>query len=109
MSEQFANLSRNDFVRALRKEGIRCSTGYHPLNQAGFIHDALRSRPYVRVYGKSVVEKWPERNRCVENDKLCEEAVWFMQNMLLGPRSDMDQIVRAIRKIRAYAPALARA
>jgi hypothetical protein len=31
-----------------------------------------------------------------------------MQNMLLGPRSDMDQIVEAIGKIRAYAPELAR-
>ena len=31
------------------------------------------------------------------------------QNMLLGPRSDMDQIAEAIRKIRAHAPALARA
>ena len=29
--------------------------------------------------------------------------------MLLGPRSDMDQIVEAIRKIQAHAGALARA
>jgi hypothetical protein len=105
--EHFSNLSRNQFVRSLRAEGIPCSTGYHPLNQAGFIQDAIHSRPYVKVYGKAVVERWPERNQCSENDKLCEEAVWFMQNMLLGPRSDMEEIVTAIRKIQVHASALA--
>lgn len=107
--EQFANLPRNKFVKALRAEGIPCSTGYGPLNKAGFIQDALNSRPYVRVYGKEAVQKWADRNQCPENDKLCEEAVWFMQNMLLGPRSDMEQIAEAIRKVRAHADALAKA
>jgi hypothetical protein len=31
-----------------------------------------------------------------------------MQNMLLGPRSDMEQIAAAIRKIRAHAAELAK-
>ncbi len=105
--ERFSNLSRNQFVRSLRAEGIPCSTGYHPLNKADFIQDAIHSRPYVKVYGKAVVERWSERNLCPENDKLCEEAVWFMQNMLLGPRSDMEQIVAAIRKIQVHASDLA--
>ena len=105
--EEFSGLPRNKFVKALRAEGIPCSTGYGRLNEASFIRDALNSRPYVRVYGKAAIEKWAERNRCPENDKLCEEAVWFMQNMLLGPRSDMDEIAEAVRKIRAHAPALA--
>jgi perosamine synthetase len=30
--EEFSNLPRNQFVRALRAEGIPCSTGYSPLN-----------------------------------------------------------------------------
>jgi dTDP-4-amino-4,6-dideoxygalactose transaminase len=107
--EQFANLPRNKFVHALRAEGIPCSTGYGPLNKDGFIRDALNSRPYVKVYGKTAIEKWAERNACPENDKLCGEALWFMQNMLLGPRSDMDEIAEAIRKIQTHAPALAKA
>lgn len=107
--EGFSNLSRNKFVKAMRAEGIPCGTGYGPLNKAGFIRDALNSRPYLRVYGKAAIEKWAQRNECPQNDKLCGQAVWFMQNMLLGPRSDMDQIVEAIGKIRAHAPALARA
>jgi len=105
--EKFSGLSRDQFVRALRAEGIPCSTGYGRLNEGSFIQDALNSRPYVRVYGKEAVESWAERNRCPENDQLCEEAVWFMQNMFLGPRSDMDEIAEAIRKLHAHASALA--
>jgi perosamine synthetase len=79
------------------------------LNKAGFIRDAIKSRPYVRVYGEAAIENWAERNGCPENDKLCEEAVWFTHTLLLGPRSDMDEIAEAIREIQAHAPALARA
>jgi len=39
-----------------------------------------------------------ERNRTPENDRLCEEAVWLTQTMLIGPRQDMDHIVEAVRK-----------
>lgn len=49
-----------------------------------------------------------DTNRCPANDRLCEEAVWLTQNMLLGPRSDMDQIAEAILKIQEHAGALAR-
>jgi dTDP-4-amino-4,6-dideoxygalactose transaminase len=107
--EPFSNLPRQKFMAALSAEGIPCSGGYGPLNKAEFIRDAIHSRPYARVYGKAAIEKWEERNRCPENDKLCEEAVWFGQNMFLGPRSDMDEIVEAVRKIQAHASELARA
>ncbi|NUQ61384.1 MAG: DegT/DnrJ/EryC1/StrS family aminotransferase [Pirellulales bacterium] len=104
---QFANMPRAKFLAALGKEGIHGSGGYGPLNKAAFIKNALNSRPYLRVYGEKAVQEWEERNRCPENDKLCEEAVWFTQGMFLGPRSDMDQIAEAVRKIHAYAPQLA--
>jgi dTDP-4-amino-4,6-dideoxygalactose transaminase len=105
--EAFANLPRAKFLKALDAEGIPCSGGYSPLNRASFIQEAIRSRPYLKVYGKEAIASWADRNRCPENDKLCREAVWFMQNMLLGPRSDMDQIAEAVRKIQAHASALA--
>jgi hypothetical protein len=72
------------------------------------------SWPMVDAAGEeSVLEvvrpgRW-YRNRSPENDKLCEKAVWFSQKMFLGPRSDMDEIAEAVRKIRAHAPALVRA
>ena len=106
--ERFGGLPRNKFIKAMGAEGIPCSAGYGPLNKASFISDAIKSRSYVRVYGQKAVDTWEERNACPENDKLCHEAVWFSQNMLLGPRSDMDQIVEAVRKIHAHAAELAK-
>jgi dTDP-4-amino-4,6-dideoxygalactose transaminase len=107
--EKFGGLSRHMFLKALNAEGIPCSGGYSPLNKEGFIRDALNSRAYIKVYGKAEIENWEDRNRCPENDKLCKEAVWFMQNMLLGPRSDMDEIAEAVRRINVHAAELARA
>jgi len=37
---------------------------------------------------------------------LCTEGVWFFQSMLLGPRSDMDDIADAIERIHAHAKEL---
>lgn len=107
--EKFANLPRANFLRALNAEGIPCSAGYSPLNKAGFIQDALNSRPYVRVYGKAAIEQWADRNRCPENDKLCEEGCWMTQNILLGTRTDMEQIAAAFRKVQKHAADLLRA
>jgi len=40
-----------------------------------------------------------ERNQCPQNNQLCKEAVWFGQNMLLGSKSDMNDIAMAIEKV----------
>ena len=38
---------------------------------------------------------------CPVTEKACdEEAVWFLQNMMLGDQEDMDDIVKAIKKIK---------
>ena len=34
-----------------------------------------------------------------DNDRLCEEAVWLSQTLLLGSKRDMDDIANAIAKI----------
>ena len=52
---------------------------------------------------------WRERSQCPQNDRLCGEAVWLGQTMLLGPRRDMDQIAEAARKVSAHAARLAKA
>ena len=53
--------------------------------------------------------KWAERTACPAIDKLSEEAAWFTQTTLLGPRNDMDQMAEAIRMTQKHAAALARA
>jgi perosamine synthetase len=97
--EHFNNLPRGKFLSALRAEGIPCSGGYSPLNKEGTIEDALNSRSFQKVFSKDRLDKYREQNHCPENDRLCEEAVWFTQNLLLGTKSDMDDITDAISKI----------
>ena len=36
---------------------------------------------------------------CPANDRLCEEAVWFSQTLLLGTKKDIDDIADALLKI----------
>ncbi|MEN6536913.1 MAG: DegT/DnrJ/EryC1/StrS family aminotransferase [Bryobacteraceae bacterium] len=101
--EEFAGAPRNAFLKALNAEGIPCSGGYAPLNKEPFLKNMMASRGYKAIYPKEFLAKWEERNQCPANDRLCEEAVWFTQNMLLASRSDMDQIAEAVRKVRANA------
>jgi perosamine synthetase len=105
--EQFANLPRDRFAKALTAEGIPTSTGYTPLNREPFIAQWLQSRGSRAIYGKDIYAKWQRRAECPENDRLCQEACWFSQSMLLGTRGDMDQIAEAIRKIQSHAGELA--
>jgi dTDP-4-amino-4,6-dideoxygalactose transaminase len=107
--EQFAGLSRAGFIRALGAEGIPVSSGYTPLNKQAFVANALKSRGFKALFSAGRLQRWEEQNQCPENDKLCEEGVWFTQNMLLGPREDMEQIAEGIKKIQAHAGELARA
>jgi len=104
----FADLPRARFLEALAKEGIPCASGYPPLNKEPFLKKTLNSRAYRTIYSEREIVDWEERNGCPENDKLCEEAVWFFQTMLLSARRDMEQIAEAIRKIQKHAGELVR-
>jgi dTDP-4-amino-4,6-dideoxygalactose transaminase len=101
--EHFGNRPRAAFLKALAAEGIPASGGYTPLNTQPFLQTTLATRGFQRLFPAKVLAGWPERNRCPANDRLCGEAVWFTQTMLLGPRSSMDRIAGAIRKIQKAA------
>jgi hypothetical protein len=107
-SQAFAGLPREKFLKALAAEGIPSSGGYSPLNTQPFLKAALESRGFGRLFPAARLKQWHEQNRCPANDRLCGEAVWLTQNMLLGPRGDMEQIVEAVRKIQAHAGELAK-
>lgn len=103
---QFANLPRAQFLKAMRAEGIPSSGGYTPLNKEPFLKHTFDSRAYRAIYPAKQLDEWFERNHCPANDQLCEDAVWFTQTMMLGPREDMDQIADAVRKIQRQAATL---
>jgi dTDP-4-amino-4,6-dideoxygalactose transaminase len=106
---QFAALPRARFLEALKAEGIPAAGGYAPLNKEAFLEDTLTSRGYRRIYGERAFADWRERSQCPQNDRLCAEAVWLGQTMLLGTRADMDQIAEAARKVHAHGARLAKA
>lgn len=105
---QFAGLPRAKFLKAMAAEGVPASGGYAPLNKEPYLRTTFATRGYQAVYG-SELKTWAERTACPANDRLCTEAVWFTQTMLLGPRTDMEQIAEAVRKVKAAGAEIARA
>jgi len=106
--EHFADMPRSKFMAALGKEGVGCSGGYGPMNKSEYVLNLPKSRHYQKLYPAEVLKNWAERNQCPMNDQLCQEAVWFTQNMLLGPRTDMDKIAEAIRRLQKHAGEVAK-
>lgn len=107
LKEHFGGLGRQQFIKALEAEGIPCSSGYGSMNKTDYVKSLASNRHYLRIYGKKKMDGWLEQNHFPQNDIITEEqGVWFMQNMLLGTRENMEQIAEAILKIKRYATEL---
>jgi len=99
--EHFGHQPKEWFIQALRAEGIPASPGYSiPLYRQPVLQNRAfgpRGRPvdigidYRNVY-------LPETERACS-----QEAVWLAQNLLLGTREDMADIVKAIEKLQGNA------
>ncbi|TYR36618.1 DegT/DnrJ/EryC1/StrS family aminotransferase [Sphingobacterium phlebotomi] len=99
---EFKGLSRVAFLKALRAEGVRCSSGYDSLTDKAYLNDAFTSPVYTNAYSAADLDfkLFVERNRCANSELLCDkEAVWLPQNLLLGPRTDMEEIASAMERI----------
>jgi dTDP-4-amino-4,6-dideoxygalactose transaminase len=99
LKEEFNNIPKETFLKALNAEGIPCSNGYGKQNKDGLIEEQLTSRGYRRLFTKSRLNQWREENVLPGNDQLCDEALTIYQSNLLGTKSDMDDIASAITKI----------
>lgn len=99
--EEFKGLPRAAFIRALHEEGIPASDGYRPLNRMPYLSHAFQTKNFKKMYTPEELDynKYMENNQCPLNDRLCEEAVWFSQKMLLAEKPDMDDITAAIEKV----------
>jgi len=63
------------------------------------LEHTFQSKNYKKMYSPKQIERAKQMSECPENDRLCSEAVWFFQSLLLGSRKDMDDIANAIEKI----------
>lgn len=105
-SEEFDGLPRSEFIKAVSAEGVPCSQGYDStLNSSPYLKDAFESKNFKLMYPKKMLDfdTYVEQNKCPVNDQMCSEAVWLGQNMLLGTKSDLDDIVMAVDKVRKNA------
>ena len=92
---------RDRFLEVLRAEGIPCSGGYPiPLyRQQVFL--AKDFGPYAASARRRRDVSYARVHLPV-TEKLCAECVWLYQSLLLGTRRDMQDVVRAIKKIRDH-------
>lgn len=95
----FNGASKDNFIKALRAEGIPGHHGYHPQYRDGLMDEALSSRGFKRLFSPQRLKQYKEEMVLPGNEQLCEEAVVFTQNILLGTKKDMDDIANAIQKI----------
>ena len=103
-SNHFAGLSREKFMSALRAEGIPCSGGYGAMNRDRYVTELANNRHYLKIYGAKTMNDWLERNHCPQNDILSQQqGVWFTQNLLLGTKTQMEQVAQGVRKIQKFA------
>jgi len=96
---KFSGLSKREFAEMLAAEGVPSFMGYpeplykQPLFQEkNFMCYAIPDDvDYTKVC-------------CPETEKACyEDAVWIMQNVMLGTKQDMESIAEAILKIQKAA------
>ena len=98
-SEAFGGRSRDEFLQALNAEGIPCSKGYVPLYRENAIIDAVAA--LSRLVGREPISVEANAERCPVTERVCaQESCWLGQNVLLGTEKDMDDIAKAIVKVR---------
>ncbi|MCH8289477.1 DegT/DnrJ/EryC1/StrS family aminotransferase [Candidatus Poribacteria bacterium] len=89
-SEEFDGISRADFLKAMRAEGIPMGHWYttpmyqNPLTQSDFFSTPL---DYSGIH-------------CTEVEKICQTGLSLGQSVLMGSREDMEDIINAAMKVR---------
>jgi len=103
----FSGLSRDKFAQAMAAERIPCGGVYHEQYYDGLLDEAIGSRGFRRLWSAARLKAYRDSFQELKGNKqVCETTVALTQNMLLGNRRDMDDILEGIRKIQAHSSAL---
>lgn len=102
IKEEWEGIERDRFIEALNKEGIPCNKGYpYPLYKNPLFSRKGEGPRYCPIscpyYGKEIDYT---KISCPNTERICKEAIWVGHPVLLAEKEDMEDIVRAIRKIR---------
>ncbi len=104
--KQFAGLGLKRVMDALDAEGIPVGSTYPALNREPFIENTLNSRGYRAIYSQQRLDRYRAQNHCPHNDELCATSMGIDQHVLLGEKSDVDDILTAIAKVQKGAATL---
>jgi dTDP-4-amino-4,6-dideoxygalactose transaminase len=108
-ADQFQGLPRDRFIRAMRAEGIPCSSGYQEQYFDGLLDEAINSRGYKRLFSAQRLKEYRDSFQELKgNREVCATTVAMPQNLLLAERASVDHIGEAIRKIQAHGAELAK-
>ena len=108
-ADKFQGLPRDRFIRAMRAEGIPCSTGYQEQYFDGLLDEAVASRGFKRLFSAERLKEYRDSFQELKgNRQVSATTVAITQNLLLAEPTDIDHIGAAIRKIQAYGAELAR-
>jgi len=106
-ARQFNGLSRTAFAQALRAEGVPCSEGYHEQYNDGLLDEAIDSRGFQRLFSAKRLKEYRDSvHELKGNRQVCATTVGLPQSLLLAPRTDMDRIIEALRKIHKHSASL---
>ncbi|MDR0713546.1 MAG: DegT/DnrJ/EryC1/StrS family aminotransferase [Bacteroidales bacterium] len=102
--DKLDGLSRDKFIEALTAEGIPMSTGYpnDPLYGQPMMREMFNSDIYKKFYTADELdfEKYKQKNHCPSLIKTYNSALWIWKGgVMLGSKSDMNDIVNAVDKI----------
>lgn len=103
-AEHFDGLPRDQFRRAVGAEGIPIGKGLGTIerysqNREGSIEGVLNSKTYKAIYSEKRIKDYRDRLSCPEAEQLIKETFGFSQNVLLGTKKDMDDIVDGVQKV----------
>lgn len=108
-ASKFQGLSRETFIRAMRAEGIPCSTGYREQYFDGLLDEAIASRGFKRLFSAQRLKQYRDSFQELKgNRQVCATTVAVTQNLLLADPAHIARIPEAIRKIQAHAGELAK-
>ena len=106
---QFAGLPRAQFLKAMVAEGVPFRSGYSSHRNIGFLRNLPQNKAYRALFPASRLQEWERQSFDLPfNERVCEEHIWFSQNVLLAERSAMDRIAEAVRKVQKHASELAK-
>jgi len=99
--EEEWGIGREEFIEAMRAEGIPVSPGYPvPLYKNPLFQRKGKGPEYCPVscpyYGREIDYS---QVYCPNAEKLCKQAVWMGHPVLLAEKEDMQDIINAIEKV----------